>query len=81
MTDRTTFTILWRHDGARQLEVVVDADLPAFGPLEKRVRGFASIAGSHLGLRTLLNQALADAWTVSVFEAVGGVTTVRLVSN
>ena len=47
VTDRTTFTILWPHDGARQLEVVVDADLPEFGPLEKRVRDIASIASSH----------------------------------
>ena len=27
----------------------------------------------------LLDQAFADSWTVRVFEAVGGVTTVRLV--
>ena len=44
---RTTLTILWPHDGALELELVVDADLPAFGPLEKRVRGIATIASSH----------------------------------
>jgi hypothetical protein len=39
---RATFTIAWNHDGARELEVIVDADLPAFAPLEKRIRGIAS---------------------------------------
>jgi hypothetical protein len=74
-----TFTILWPHDGARQLAVFVDADLPAFSPMEKRIRGIASIASSHGGLRRLLEDAYAAEWSVSVFEAVGGVTTVRLV--
>lgn len=75
---RSTFTIAWPHDGVRQLEVVVDADLPAYGPLEKRVRGIAAIASSHGGLRRLLQDALADQWLVTVLETVGGVTTVRL---
>ena len=43
------------------------------------VRGIASIASSHAGLRMLLESAFADAWTVSVWETVGGVTTVPLV--
>lgn len=63
----------------RQLEIVVDADLPPFGPLENRVRSIGSIARSHGGLRMLLESAFADRWTVSVWETVGGVTTVRLV--
>jgi hypothetical protein len=74
---RPTFTILWQHDGARQLEVFVDADLPPYGPMEKRIRGIAAIASSHGGLRRLLEDAYAADWTVSVWETVGGVTTVR----
>jgi hypothetical protein len=74
-----SFTILWQHDGVRQLDVFVDADLPPYGPMEKRIRGIASIASSHGGLRRLLENAYASEWAVSVFETVGGVTTVRLV--
>jgi hypothetical protein len=75
---RTTFTVAWPHDGARQLDVVVDADLPPYGPMEKRIRSIASIASSHGGLRRLLEDAYAGEWSVSVLETVGGVTTVRL---
>jgi hypothetical protein len=74
----TTFTILWRHDGARQLEVRVDTEMPAFGPVEKCIRGNASIATSHTTLRLLLQGAFADSWSIGVFEAVGGVTGVHL---
>jgi hypothetical protein len=74
----TTFTVLWRHDDARQLEVVVDADLPAFSPVENRVRGIAAVAKSHATLRLLLQGAFADRWSIGVFEAVGGVTGVHL---
>jgi hypothetical protein len=42
-----SFTILWQHDGARQLDVFVDADLPPYGPMEKRIRGIASIASAN----------------------------------
>jgi hypothetical protein len=48
--EQTTFTILWQHDSARQLEVHVDADLPAFSPIENRIRSIASIASTHAGL-------------------------------
>jgi hypothetical protein len=75
---RTTFTILWHHDGARQLEVHVDADLPAFSPLENRVRSIASIATTHATLRLLLQGAFADRWSNGVLEPVGGVTGVHL---
>ncbi len=78
VTAHSRFTILWPHDGARQLEVIVDADLPAYGPMEKRIRGI-SIASSHGGPRRLLEDAYAGDWSVSVLETVGGVTTVRLV--
>jgi hypothetical protein len=74
----TTFTILWNHDGARQLEVHVDADLPAFSPMENRIRSIASIASTHATLRLLLLSAFSDQWHVGVFEAVGGVTGVHL---
>jgi hypothetical protein len=60
----TIFTILWLHDGAQQLEVHVDADLPPFGPLEKPVRGIASTARSHAGLRLLLESAFAGLWNL-----------------
>jgi hypothetical protein len=76
---RSTFTNLWQRDGARELEVVVDADLPPFGPLLKRVRGIAAMTKSHTGLRPMLLFALADDWMVTEFPTVGGVTTVRLV--
>jgi hypothetical protein len=45
--------------GARQLEVVVDEELPPLGPPEKRIRGIASIASSHGGLRRPLEDAYA----------------------
>src|SRR4029079_6901703 len=41
---RTTFTVAWQHDGAQQLEVVIDADQPRHGPMEKRVRSIADVA-------------------------------------
>jgi hypothetical protein len=59
-------------------EVVVDAHLPPFGPIEQRVRGIAGIASSHGELRMLLESAFADRWSVGVFEAVGGVNGVHL---
>ena len=77
---RTVFTVGWPHDGARELEVVVEADLPSFGPMEQRIRGIAAIASSHGGLRMLLESAFADRWSVGVFETVGGVTGVHLAS-
>jgi hypothetical protein len=58
--------------------VVVDPDLPPFGQLEKRVRGIASIASSHAGLRLLLETAFSDQWTVRVREGLAGVTAVRI---
>lgn len=76
---RPSFLIEWQHDGARQLAVFVDADLPPYGPMEKRIRGIASIASSHGGLRRLLEDAYAAEWSVSVLETVGSVTSVRLV--
>ena len=79
MTNRPTFTILWQHDGAVSSRLSSTRTCRRSGRLEKRVRGIASIASSHRGLRMLLEPALADQWTVSVFDAVGGVTTVRLV--
>lgn len=79
MTARTAFRVLWQHDGARELEVIVEADLPPFGPMENRIRSIASITSSHGGLRRLLEDAYADRWTVTVLETVGAVTTVRLV--
>jgi hypothetical protein len=79
VADRTTFTILWPHDGARQLAFHVDAELPPFGPLEKRLRAIAAIASSHAGLRLMLLSAFADEWAVTEFPTVGGVTTVRMV--
>lgn len=75
---RTVFTVFWPHDGARQLEVVVEADLSPFGPMEQRVRGIAGIARSHGGLRMPLESAFADRRSVGVFETVGGVTAVHL---
>jgi hypothetical protein len=62
---RTTFTILWNHDGARELEVIVDRDLPAFSPIENQVRNIAGIAHSHAGLLLLLLSAFADQWMVT----------------
>jgi hypothetical protein len=82
---RTTFTIAWNHDGARQLDVVVHRDLPPFGPMEQRIRGIAAIASSHGGLRMLLESALPDQLRVSVRvrvsvrEGLAGVSWVRLV--
>jgi hypothetical protein len=45
------------------------------------VRGIASIATSHTGLRHLLLSAFADQWNVIVWQTVGGASTVRLTSR
>lgn len=74
----TTLTILWPHDGTRELSVVVDAELPAYGPLERRIRSIAEVARAHGGLRLLLENALGATHDVTVWETVGGATTVRL---
>jgi hypothetical protein len=76
---RTTFTIAWSHDGARQLGVVIDADQPRHGPMEKRIRSIAEVATSHGALRMLLESAFADQWSVGVIEAVDDVTAVHMV--
>jgi hypothetical protein len=78
MAEQTTFTIAWNHGSARKLEVIVDRDLPAFSPIENRVRNIAGTAHSHAGLRLLLLSAFADQWMVTEFPTVGGVTTVRM---
>jgi hypothetical protein len=77
-TPRTTFTVAWQHDGAQQLDVVIDADQPRHGPMEKRVRSIADVASSLGALRVLLESAFADQWSVGVIDAVDGVTAVHL---
>lgn len=74
----TTFTIPWPHDGARQLQVVVDQDLPAYGPLEKRIRSEATMTSSHSGLRFMLEVQLGANWNVTVAATSEGVTAVDL---
>lgn len=74
----TAFTILWPQDGARELRVEVDEDVQEYGPLQKRLRSIATIAKTHGGLRWLLEGAFGDRYHVTVWETVGGVTTVRL---
>ncbi len=75
---RTTFTIAWPHDGARQLDVVIDAGQPRSGSMEKRIRGIAEVASSHGALRVLLESAFDDQWSVGVIDEVGGVTTLHM---
>lgn len=74
----TTLLVPWPHDGAHELQVIVEPDQPAYGPVEKGVRSAASVTSSHGGLRFMLEVNLGEAWEVNVWETVGGVTTVRL---
>lgn len=75
---RTTYTIAWTHDGARQLEISVEADQPRHGPMEKKIRGIADVASSHGALRLLLESAFSDHWSISVLDPVDGVTAVHM---
>lgn len=77
-SSQSSFTIPWAQDGARQIEVVIDAHLPPHSPTEKRIRGIAEIATSHGALRVLLESAFADQWSVGVLDAESGVTTVHM---
>lgn len=74
----STLTVPWPHDGAQQLQVEIDQDLPAYGPLEQRIRSAASVAKSHAGLRWMLEATVGESWTVVVGKTVAGVTTVEL---
>jgi hypothetical protein len=75
---RTLFLIEWPHDGARQIEAAIEADLPQYGAIEKRIRNIAQIATSHGALRMLLGSAFGDQWSIGVVDAVDGVTVVHM---
>lgn len=74
----TTFRVPWPHDGARELQVTVEPDVPPNHPIEQRVRSASAIASSHSGLLYLLEAAVGNGYEVAVGATLDEVTLVEL---